>query len=123
MLDAPAAAEIFLESMLESDKQYLLNVLLGLDSTHNLNQHTSFYSYRNLKKILHPKQSHPMQSLHFTNQSQDCLIIRQLKDRSFLKNSYHIEILLNNQSYNYRLIDCLLAQLHESCYVDVYSYA
>lgn len=64
-----------------------------------------------------------MQSLHFSNQSQDELIIRQLKDHSFLKNSYRIEIRLNSQTYDYQLISCLLERLHESCFVDVYSYA
>ena len=50
MLDAPAAAKKFLDSMLETDKQHLLNALLGLDTTHSINCNTSFYSYRNLKK-------------------------------------------------------------------------
>lgn len=109
--------------MLETDKQHLLNALLGLDTTHSINCNTSFYSYRNLKKILHPRQSQAMQSLHFSNQSQDELIIRQLKDHSFLKNSYRIEIRLNSQTYDYQLISCLLERLHESCFVDVYSYA
>ncbi|WP_261321616.1 hypothetical protein [Enterococcus raffinosus] len=123
MLDAPAAAQKFLNSMKESDKQHLLNALLGLDATHNLNRDTSFYSYRNLKKLLHPRQSQAMQSLHFSNKVQDSLIIRQFKDHSFLKNSYRIEILLNSVNYDYRLISCLLEQLHESCFVDAYSYA
>lgn len=123
MLDAPAAAKKFLDSMLETDKQHLLNALLGLDTTHSINCNTSFYSYRNLKKILHPRQSQAMQSLHFSNQSQDELIIRQLKDHSFLKNSYRIEIRLNSQTYDYQLISCLLERLHESYFVDVYSYA
>ncbi|MGX7203783.1 hypothetical protein [Enterococcus pingfangensis] len=123
MLDATAAAQKFLDSTNELDKQHLLNALLGLDTTHNLNCNTSFYSYRNLKKLFHPKQSQAMQSLHFSNQTQDRLIIRQLKDHLFLKNSYRIEILLNSQIYDYRLIKCLLEQLHETCFVDVYSYA
>ena len=123
MLDAPAAAQKFLDSMKDTDKQHLFNALLWLDSTHSLNCNTSFYSYRNLKKLLHPKQSQAMQSLHFSNHSQEELVIRQLKDHSFLKNSYRIEILLNRQTYDYRLIDCLLEQLHESCFADIYSYA
>ncbi|MGG5368919.1 hypothetical protein [Enterococcus sp. AZ196] len=123
MLEASAAAQNFLNSMNETDRQRLLNALLGLDTTHNLNRDTSFYSYRNLKKLLHPKQSQAMQSLRFSNTAQDDLIIRQLKEHSFLKNSYRIEILLNSQSYDYRLINCLLEQLTESCFVDVYSYA
>ena len=123
MLDAPAAAQKFLDSMKDTDKQHLFNALLGLDSTHSLNCNTSFYSYRNLKKLLHPKQSQAMQSLQFSNHSQEELVIRQLKDHSFLKNSYRIEILLNRQTYDYRLIDCLLEQLHESCFADIYSYA
>lgn len=123
MLEASAAAQNFLNSMNETDRQRLLNALLGLDTTHNLNRDTSFYSYRNLKKLLHPKQSQAMQSLRFSNTAQDNLIIRQLKEHSFLKNSYRIEILLNSQSYDYRLINCLLEQLTESCFVDVYSYA
>lgn len=123
MLDAPAAAQKFLNSMNETDKQHLLNALLGLDTTHNLNRNTSFYSYRNLKKLLHPRQSQAMQSLQFANTAQDQLVIRQFKDHSFLKNSYRIEILLNSENYDYQLIDCLLAKLHESCFVDVYSYA
>lgn len=123
MLDAPAATQKFLNSMNETDKQHLLNALLGLDTTHNLNRNTSFYSYRNLKKLLHPRQSQAMQSLQFANTAQDKLVIRQFKDHSFLKNSYRIEILLNSENYDYQLIDCLLAKLHESCFVDVYSYA
>ncbi|MGM0166770.1 hypothetical protein IGI39_001732 [Enterococcus sp. AZ135] len=123
MLDAPAAARNFLDSMNETDKQHLLNALLGLNTTHNLNRNTSFYSYRNLKKILHPKQSQAMQALHFSNTAEDNLEVRQLKDHSFLKNSYRIEILLNSESYDYQLIYCLLEQLHESCFVDTYSYA
>lgn len=123
MLDAPAAAKKFLDSMMETDKQHLLNDLLGLDTTHNLNRNTSFYSYRNLKKLLHPRQSQAMQSLRFSNQSNEELVIRQLKDHSFLKNSYRIEILLNSQTYDYQLIDCLLEQLYECCCADIYSYA
>lgn len=123
MLDAPVAAEKFLNSMLETDKQHLFNALLGLDTTHNLNRNTSFYSYRNLKKILHPKQSKAMQSLHFSNQLNEELVVRQLKDHSFLKNSYRIEIILNSQIYDYQLINCLLEQLYQCCCADVYSYA
>lgn len=123
MLDASAAAHNFLASMNELDKQHLLNALLGLDTTHNLNQNTSFYSCRNLKKLFHPKRSQAMQSLHFSNQTQDRLVIRQLKDYLFLKNTYRIEILLNSQLYDYHLINCLLEQLHESCFMDIYSYA
>ncbi|OTO76999.1 MULTISPECIES: hypothetical protein [unclassified Enterococcus] len=123
MLDAGAAAHTFLNSMEETEKQQLLNALLGLDTTHNLNQGTSFYSYRNLKKMLHPKQSQAMQCLNFSNQAQDTLVIKQFKVHSFLKNSYRIEILLNTHSYEYQLVDCLLQELHESCFVDVYSYA
>lgn len=123
MLDAPAAAQKFLDSMNEEDQQRLLNALIGLNTTHNLNRDTSFYSYRNLKKMMHPKQSQAMQSLHFTNTTQDTLIIRQLKEHSFLKNSYRIEILFNAVSYDYQLVTTLLQLLHESCFVDVYSYA
>lgn len=123
MVDVPAVAKKFLASMSEIDKQHLFNALLGMDSTHSLNCNASFYSYRNLKKILHPKQSQAMQSLHFTNQSRDELVIRQFKDHSFLKNRYRIEILFNSESYDYHLVDCLLEQLHEYCLGDVYSYA
>lgn len=123
MVDAPAAAKKFLARMSEIDKQHLFNALLGLASTHALNHNTSFYSYRNLKKILHPRQSQAMQSLHFSNQSKDELQIRQLKEHSFFKNSYRIEILLNAEVYDYYLIDCLLGELHESCLGELYSYA
>lgn len=123
MLDAALATQKLLTSMEESDKQHLLNALLGLDTCHHLNSGTSFYSYRNIRKLLHPKRSEAMQSFHFSNNANDQLIIRQLKDFSFFKNSYRIEILFNGESYDYHLIDQLLQQLHENCYADVYSYA
>lgn len=123
MLETPSAAQKFLDSMTEINKQRLLNALLGLDSTHALNCNTSFYSYRNLKKIFKPNKAQPMQTLHFSNTTNDQLVIRQLKQHSFLKNSYRIEIRLNSVLYDYQLIDCLLQQLNESCCTDLFSYA
>lgn len=123
MLETPSAAQNFLASMTEIEKQRLLNALLGLDSTHTLTRNVSFYSYRNLKKIFKQNQAQPIQTLHFFNSKNDQLIIRQLKQHSFLKNSYRIEIRLNSLLYDYQLIDCLLQQLNESCYTDIFSYA
>lgn len=123
MLDPQSAAQEFIATLSEYDKQLLLNSLLGLNETHTCNCNISFYSYRNLKKLLKPKRSECMQSLHFKNNQHDELIITQLKDHSFLKNSYRIEITYNNHSYDYSLISSLLNDLKQTYFMEMESYA
>lgn len=123
MLDPQSAAQEFIATLSEYDKQLLLNSLLGLDETHTCNRNVSFYSYRNLKKILKPKRSERMQTLYFKNNRQDELTITQLKDHSFLKNSYRIEIMYNDHSYDYSLISSLLENLKQTYFMEMESYA
>ncbi|MGM0212941.1 hypothetical protein [Enterococcus sp. AZ109] len=123
MLDPQSAAQEFIATLSEHDQQLLLNSLLGLNESHTINCNVSFYSCRNLKKILNPKRSECMQSLHFKNNHHDELIITQLKDHSFLKNSYRIEILYNNHSYDYSLISSLLDSLKQNYFIEMESYA
>lgn len=123
MLDPQSAAQEFIATLSEYDKQLLLNSLLGLDETHTCNRNVSFYSYRNLKKILKPKRSERMQTLYFKNNRQDELTITQLKDHSFLKNSYRIEIIYNDHSYDYSLISSLLENLKQTYFMEMESYA
>ncbi|MGG5316034.1 hypothetical protein [Enterococcus sp. AZ072] len=123
MLDSQSAAQEFIATLSEYDKQLLLNSLLGLDETHTSNCNVSFYSCHNLRKLLKPKRSECMQSLHFKNDQQDELIITQLKDHSFLKNSYRIEINYKNHSYDYSLISSLLDHLKQTYFMEIESYA
>lgn len=123
MPDASSTAHHFLNSMSECEKQQLFNALIGLDATHCVNCNTSFYSYRNLKKIFRSKKSQEMQSLTFVNDRNEKLVIKQFKDFTFLKNSYRIEVLINNKIYDYHLIDEFLNLLTQQFCEDIYSYA
>ncbi|GCF94537.1 hypothetical protein NRIC_24280 [Enterococcus florum] len=121
MLDSQTAAHEFLYSLSPTEKDQLLNVLIGLDHSHMLNNNASFYSYRNIKKLFKSRRSEIMQSFRFVNDHNDEIIITQLKDHSFLKNSYRIEIFYNLVEYDYRLIMDLLHELKRSFYVESYA--
>ncbi|MFC4771696.1 hypothetical protein [Enterococcus hermanniensis] len=123
MPDASLTAHKYLSSMSKRDQQQLFNTLIGLDATHCLNCNTSFYSYRNLKKIFRSKKSQEMQSVLFVNERDEKLVIKQFKDSTFLKNSYRIEVLINNELYDYHLIDELLVQLNQQFCENTFSYA
>ncbi|OJG45009.1 hypothetical protein RV04_GL002529 [Enterococcus hermanniensis] len=64
-----------------------------------------------------------MQSVLFVNERDEKLVIKQFKDSTFLKNSYRIEVLINNELYDYHLIDELLVQLNQQFCENTFSYA
>lgn len=110
MLQTGLIAQEFLHHMNEADKHQLFNYLLGLNVTHKENVNTSFYTYKNLKKWLKPKQQ-PIQTFSFINDHNDELIISQLKYQKLFKQGYQIKVFYNLNEYDYHLVDDLLVEL------------
>lgn len=121
MLDSDSVARDFLAHLEDAEKTDLLNTLLALNHVHHKNTDASFFSYRSFKKLFDRETSECVQSYRFINSHNNELLINQLKDRSFLKSRYRIEIFYDLEECGYQLIEALLTELKNSLLVQSYA--
>lgn len=114
--DYDSIAEHFLSGLTINDKTTLYNQLLALEEVHRINQNSSYYTFRNLKRAVHRNSERRKRTITYKTKTNEELKIHQLHEQHFFKNCYKIEVYLNQQKYNFELIDSLLQHLKEPVY-------
>ncbi|MHC5227454.1 hypothetical protein ACYSNW_04150 [Enterococcus sp. LJL99] len=114
--DYDSIAEHFLSGLTINDKTTLYNQLLALEEVHRINQNSSYYTFRNLKRAVHRNSERRKRTITYKTKTNEELKIHQLHEQHFFKNCYKIEVYLNQQKYNFELINSLLHHLKEPVY-------
>lgn len=104
-------AQEFLTRLAPEEKTQLYNDLLALEEVHKLNKHSTFYTFKNLKRALHRHSERRKRTFRYTNNQNNELVIQQIHEQHFFKNKYCIHIYLNSTEYSYQFIDQLLSKL------------
>lgn len=114
--DCDHIAENFLSELTTKDKTTLYNQLLALEEVHRINQNSSYYTFRNLKRAAHKNSERRKRTITYKTKTNEVLKIHQIHEQHFFKNSYKIEIYLNQQKYTFDLVKSLLKILKEPVY-------
>lgn len=114
--DYDSIAEFFLSELTTKEKITLYNQLLALEEVHRINQNSSYYTFRNLKRAVHRSSERRKRTITYKTKANQELIIHQIHEQHFFKNCYKIEVYLNQQKYCFELIDSLLQILKEPVY-------
>lgn len=101
----------FLAGLIPEERTRLYNDLLALEVVHKLNQHSSYYTFKNLKRAAHRHSERRKRTFRYMNKWNDELIIHQIHEQRFFKNNYCIHVYFNSTEYSYVFIDQLLANL------------
>lgn len=104
-------AQEFLAGLAPEEKTQLYNDLLALEEVHKLNQHSTFYTFRNLKRAAHRHSERRKRTFRYMNSHNTELIIHQIHEQHFFKNNYCIHVYLNSKECTYLFIDQLLSML------------
>lgn len=111
--DCQLLAAEFLTGLSQKEKTALYNDLLALEEVHQLNQHITYYTFKNLKRVAKRHSERRKRSFQYINTYNSELIIHQMHEQHFFKNIYRIQIFINLQEVNYSLIESLLSLLRE----------
>lgn len=109
--DYGSLAQDFLTGLTSEDKRRLYNDLLALEKVHKLNQHISYYTFKNLKRAVHRHSERRKRTFRYMNNVNNELIIHQIHEQHFFKNNYCIHVYFNSQEYTYLFIEQLLSKL------------
>ncbi|MEI5992770.1 hypothetical protein [Candidatus Enterococcus mansonii] len=109
--DYDVLAQEFLAGLAAEEKTKLYNDLLALEEVHKLNQHSTYYTFKNLKRAAHRHSERRKRTFHYMNTNNDELVIHQVHEQRFFKNNYCIHIYLNKKECSYVIIDDLLSRL------------
>ena len=101
----------FLAGLALKERTNLYNDLLALEEVHKLNQHSSYYTFKNLKRVFQRHSERRKRTFHYTNSQNDELLIHQIHQQHFFKNNYCIKIYYNSNECDYLLINQLLTAL------------
>ncbi|MBO0469010.1 hypothetical protein JZO66_00535 [Enterococcus sp. DIV0242_7C1] len=101
----------FLAGLVLEERTKLYNDLLALEEVHKLNQHSSYYTFRNLKRIFQRHSERRKRTFRYINSHNNELLIHQIHEQHFCKNKYCIQIYFNSKECNYLFIDQLLTAL------------
>lgn len=104
-------AQAFLAGLVLEEKTKLYNDLLALEEVHKLNQHSSYYTFKNLKRAVHRHSERRKRTIRYVNSYNNELIIHQIHEQHFFKNNYCIHVYFNSKEYSYPFIDYLLSVL------------
>lgn len=111
--DYDSIAENFLSGLTISDKKTLYNQLLALKEVHRINQNSSYYTFKNLRRAVHKNSERRKRTISYQTLTNERLEIHQLHEQHFFKNCYKVDIYLNHQKYDFELIDSLLKFLKD----------
>ncbi|MBM7688203.1 hypothetical protein BCR24_06100 [Enterococcus ureilyticus] len=104
-------AQEFLAGLVPEERTKLYNDLLALEEVHKLNQYSSYYTFKNLKRALHRHSERRKRTFRYLNKFNNELVIHQIHEQHFFKNNYCIHVYFNSQECNYLFIDHLLSML------------
>lgn len=111
--DYDSLVQDFLTELTPEEQTKLYNDLLALEEVHKLNQHITYYTFKNLKRAVHRHSERRKRTFRYMNNLNDELIIHQVHEQHFFKNKYCIHVYINSQECTYRFIDLLLSKLKE----------
>lgn len=109
--DYDSLAQDFLTGLRPEERTKLYNDLLALETVHKLNQHSTYYTFKNLKRAVHRRSERRKRTFRYMNSLNNELIIHQIHEQHFFKNNYCIHVYFNSQECSYLLIDQLLSML------------
>ncbi|OTN90177.1 hypothetical protein A5819_002676 [Enterococcus sp. 7E2_DIV0204] len=109
--DYDSLAQDFLTGLAPEERTKLYNDLLALEVVHKLNQHSTYYTFKNLKRAAHRHSERRKRTFRYMNSFNNELIIHQIHEQHFFKNKYCIHVYFNSQEYNYLFIERLLSKL------------
>ncbi|WP_086312852.1 hypothetical protein A5821_000410 [Enterococcus sp. 7F3_DIV0205] len=109
--DYDSLAQDFLAGLKPEERTKLYNDLLALEEVHKLNQHSSYYTFKNLKRAVHRHSERRKRTFRYKNSFNTELVIHQIHEQHFFKNNYCIHVYFNAHEYTYLLIDHLLSAL------------
>ncbi|MGX7262845.1 hypothetical protein [Enterococcus crotali] len=109
--DYDSLTQEFLAGLVPEERTRLYNDLLALEDVHKLNQHSSYYTFKNLKRAVHRHSERRKRTFRYMNKWNNELVIHQIHEQHFFKNNYCIHVYLNSTEYSYVFIDQLLANL------------
>ncbi|ALS00880.1 hypothetical protein ATZ33_05705 [Enterococcus silesiacus] len=109
--DYDSLAQEFLAGLIPEERTRLYNDLLALEDVHKLNQHSSYYTFKNLKRAVHRHSERRKRTFRYMNNLSNELVIHQIHEQHFFKNNYCIHVYFNATEYSYVFIDQLLAHL------------
>ncbi|MGX7245741.1 hypothetical protein ACWOC1_12940 [Enterococcus quebecensis] len=104
-------AEDFLTGLIPEEKTRLYNDLLALEEVHKLNQDSSYYTFKNLKRIVHRHSERRKRTFRYINSYDKELVIHQVHEQHFFKNNYCIHVYFNSKECTYLFIEQLLTML------------
>lgn len=109
--DYDCLAQEFLAGLIPEERTKLYNDLLALEVVHKLNQHSSYYTFRNLKRALHRHSERRKRTFRYTNNLNHEVIIHQIHEQHFFKNKYCIHVYIDSHECSYLFIEELLSLL------------
>ncbi|EOL43320.1 hypothetical protein [Enterococcus caccae] len=109
--DYDSLAQDFLRELSPDERTKLYNDLLALEEVHKLNQHSTYYTFKNLKRAVQRHSERRKRTFRYINSLNNELIIHQIHEQHFFKNKYCIHVYFNSQECSYLFIDHLLSML------------
>jgi hypothetical protein len=109
--DYDTLTQEFLAGLVLEERTKLYNDLLALEEVHKLNQHSSYYTFKNLKRVFRRRSERRKRTFRYINSHNNELLIHQIHEQHFFKNKYCIQIYFNSTECSYIVIEQLLATL------------
>jgi hypothetical protein len=109
--DYDSLAEDFLAGLTPEEKTRLYNDLLALEDVHKLNQYSTYYTFKNLKRVARRHSERRKRTIRYMNNHNNELIIHQIHVQHFFKNNYCLQVYFNTTECSYVLVEALLSML------------
>ena len=109
--DYDSLAQDFLTGLIPDERTKLFNDLLALEEVYKLNQHSSYYTFKNLKRAIHRYSERRKRTFRYTNSFNNEIVIHQIHEQHFFKNNYCIHIYFNSYECSYVFVEKLLSML------------
>ncbi|WP_165006091.1 MULTISPECIES: hypothetical protein [unclassified Enterococcus] len=112
MADVLDQAQLFLTELSTDEKSRLYNDLLAIKDVYLCNKDTSFYTFRKIWRAARRSTECRKRTFHYQTENNQELTIHQIHEQRLFKNHYRIQILFNQQEFDYHFIEQLLQQLY-----------
>lgn len=109
--DCELSAKEFLLGLSAKEQTKLYNDLLALQEVHRLNNHNAYYTFKNFQHIAKRHCERRKRSFRYVNSHNTELVIHQIHEQHFFKNTYKLQIFLNCHEYDYPLLEQLMNTL------------
>lgn len=112
----------FLAGLSQKEKKTLYNDLLALEEVHHLNEHVTYYTFKNLKRVTKRHLERKKRSFEYCNHYNSKLVIHQIQEQHFFKNIYRIDISIDLKKVSYSFVEFLLAALRKPISTKAFTY-